>query len=333
MKNIDLYTIGNALVDYDFEVDDATLARLNVEKGVMTLVDEQRQTELMTALSGYKHIRACGGSAANSTITLQQLGGQSYYCCKLANDDTGKFFYQELIDAGMHTNMTADKRGAGISGKCITKATPDAERTMSTFLGVSAELGIDDVDFTAINRSHYLYIEGYLASSDIALQASLTAIEEAKKHDVQIAFGLADLNMVRYARAGLSQVLACGIDVLFANEVEALAYTETDDIKAAANQLAKHAKLIIITRSAKGALGYFDGNIIEQAAYPVKAVDTVGAGDIFAGTILYALTQNIGLDKALDIACFASAQVIGKFGARLTDQQVELVKQHLATVQ
>ena len=327
--NYHLYAIGNALIDYEYEVSDTILRELGIDKGAMALIDEARLADLQDALQHYPHILACGGSAANSTMTLQQLGGQSYYCCRLGNDDAGDFFYQELINAGIACNMHPHQRAIGISGKCIAKATPDAERSMSTYLGVSAELSLDNIDEHAIARSQYLYIEGYLVTSPSALDAAMAACEIAKQHQVSIALGLADINVIHYAKAGLDHILQQGIDVLFANEQEAFAYTDTHDLRTAAQRLNQLAKTVLITRNAKGAIVSQGDQWLEQPGFAINAVDSMGAGDVFAGTVLYGLTQDMNLSATLELACYASAQVVTKLGPRLTPQQITQIKNFL----
>src|SRR5579871_6801850 len=171
MKQYHVYGIGNALVDIDFEVSTKTLERLNIDKGVMTLIDESTHHRLLEELDGVKHLKACGGSAGNTLYTLQQLGGKSFYSCKVGNDEAGDFFYHDLVLHGIHTNLHEDHR-EGITGKCIVLVTPDADRTMNTFLGATSNFSKSQLSETALKNAEYLYIEGYLVASPSACEAA-----------------------------------------------------------------------------------------------------------------------------------------------------------------
>lgn len=330
MRKFAVCGLGNALVDFDFEVSDETLNRLSIEKGVMTLIDKHQERVLLEELDGKKHVKACGGSAANTIITVQQLGGASYYSCKIASDPTGDFFLNDLIKTGVKTNIHPDKREVGITGKCIAMITPDAERTMHTFLGVSSTLSINELSEPAIADSEYLYLEGYLVASDTAFEAGLEAIRIARKHKTKIALSLSDLNMVRFFFPRLQAFMQEGIDLLFCNSSEALLYTKQSAMYFAAEELCKIAKVAVITCSERGALLCSGTKHVFIDAYPVRAVDTIGAGDIFAGSFLYALSAGYNLELAGDIACLAASRVVTKFGPRLEPKQVQEVLRRMS---
>lgn len=314
----DIYGIGNALVDFEFEVSDATLVRLNIEKGAMMLIDEHREHFLLEELSGIKHAKSCGGSAANTVMTVQQLGGQGFYCCKVADDQSGRFFCDALSAAGVHTNMNNALRVTGdITGKCIAMITPDGQRSMNTFLGCTANLSCQEFSAEPLTRSRYLYLEGYVVSSDIATAVIAEAMRVAAKHGVQIVLSLSDLNVVRYARPKLETVLQHGIDILFANQAEALLFTGCSEVTAAALALGEQARLVIISQGEHGAMAYDGREMVGVEAHRVQVLDTLGAGDVFAGAVLFALSRGVSLRTALDIGCFAAAQVITSFGSRL----------------
>ena len=151
------------------------LAELNIEKGVMTLIDEQRQNSLVAQLGESHESMACGGSAANSIIALAQMGARTHFDCRVSNDMTGQIFARDLHDSGVHSSLDSKPLPNGVTGKCLVFVTPDADRTMNTFLGVSAELDRSDIDIEAIKQSHAIYIEGYLASADNARDAAIEA--------------------------------------------------------------------------------------------------------------------------------------------------------------
>jgi len=330
MKEYNVCGIGNALVDLDFEVSVATLERLHIEKGLMTLIDEDKHHQLLEELDGVKHLRACGGSAGNTIYTLQQLGGKSFYSCKIGNDDAGDFFYRDLATNGIHTNIL-DQPRTGITGKCIVLVTPDADRTMNTFLGTTAEFSRFNLSEAAIKNSEYLYIEGYLVASASGCEAAIIARNWADEHKVKTAISLSDPNMIKYFRSGFDAIIQNQIDILFCNEQEALLFTNTDNLEAAQKELKKIAKTYAITLGSKGAVVYNGKESNHILAYKVKVVDTVGAGDVFAGAFLYGLTNGSSYFEAGDLASFAASKVVAKFGPRLNQQEITEVKENFVT--
>lgn len=331
MEKVDIYGVGNALVDFDFEVSEDTLVRLGIEKGVMTLIEGDTEQRLMEDMAGIKHEKACGGSAANAIITAANLGANCFYSCKVAYDLAGDFFFEDLTKEGVNSNITHTNRDLGVTGKCIAMITPDAERTMNTYLGITAELSSNELVKEAIEAAKYTYIEGYLVASDSAFEAALLCQEIAKKANVKIATGLADINMIRFFKDRLQCLIDNGLDILFANEQEAKLFTEEQSVSLAADKLSMCAKQVIITRGDEGALIVQGDERLIIKPYKVKAIDTIGAGDVFAGSFLYALTQNYSAQVAGNIACYAASEVVTKFGPRLSDEQIAKVKRHIET--
>lgn len=323
MAQYDVYGIGNALVDIDFEVGYDLLTELNVEKGLMTLIDEARHHELLHQLSERKHIMSCGGSAANTLIAVKQFGGQGFYSCKVANDNSGDFFYQDLTARGLGTNLTAENREAGHTGKCFVFVTPDADRTMNTHLGATESLSTDAIDEQALKNSKFIYIEGYLVTSDSCRQTAIHARELANKHGVKTSLTLSDPNITRFFGDGLRQMIGERVDFLFCNEDEALCFTDTNNLNAAIEALKSYAKHFAITRGAEGSLIVADNEIITIAPHDVSARDTVGAGDMYAGAFLYAITQGHGYRTAGELASLSSARVVEKLGPRLSTSQCQ----------
>lgn len=316
MKRYHVYALGNALVDMEFEVNDAFLAQNSVDKGVMTLVDEARQHELVAQLDAFEGKRASGGSAANTIIAVKAFGGDSFYSCRVSNDDLGDFYLNDLNDAGVDSNLHGERQ-TGVTGKCLVMITPDAERTMNSFLGISAELDSSDLNEAAIANSDYLYMEGYLVSSDTGRAATLKAREIARANDVKVALTFSDPAMVQFFKDGLVEMVGDGLDLLFCNEAEAMAYTETDTVEAAAAEIAKIARQYVITLGKDGALA-FDGEQTHTIApHLVEAIDSNGAGDMFAGAFLYAITHGKDFATAGKLASLASSKVVSQFGPRL----------------
>lgn len=325
-KKYDVYGIGNALVDMEFEVTADFLVKAGIEKGLMTLVDEFRQTEIITTLHGVQHKRTCGGSAANTMIGISQFGGKSFYSCKVASDETGDFYFKDLMDNGVDTNLSSSSLEPGVTGKCIVLITPDADRTMNTFLGITQTLSTKELIEENIKNSHYVYIEGYLVASPTGKEAAIKARKVAEINQVKTALTFSDVNMVSYFKDGLNEMLGEGVDLLFCNEAEAYAFTKTNNVEDASKLLKKIAKTFCITLGAKGAF-IFDGEKeIYVVTTPVQAIDTNGAGDLFAGAFLYAINAGISYVEAARLGCMASSLLVTQFGARLNKQQALEVK-------
>ena len=329
MDNFHVYGLGNALVDFEIEIEVDELERIGVEKGIMTLIDEDRQVELFQHVVGQHHRRACGGSAANTIIAVAQLGGQSFYSCRIGNDETGDFYLTDLHEEGVKTNLLSSQRERGVTGKCLVMITPDADRTLNTFLGITSELTESSLDIVALQNSQFLYIEGYLASSPTAVATAVTAIGKAREASVAVALSLSDPAMVQFCREGLDTMISGGVEMLFCNEDEALAFTGAETLAAACESLKGISNRFAITLGARGAL-VFDGNQYHDIdAFDVKAIDTNGAGDLFAGSFLHAVTQGHSEAIAGNIASFASSRLVTSFGPRLNENHLNEVRDYV----
>lgn len=328
-KKYDVYGIGNALVDMEFEVTEDFFTDNGIEKGVMTLVDEERQDFLIKALKKHVAKKQSGGSAANTMIGVSQFGGQCFYSCKVANDALGDFYMHDLSEARVDSNLNGSPRADGNTGKCLVMITPDADRTMNTYLGITADFSTLELDEEALKNSRYLYIEGYLVPSPNGLLAMTKAKKIAEKHGVKTALTFSDPNMVKFFKEGMDEVIGASVDLLFCNEDEAMTYTGAATIIEAREELKKTAKTFVITRGKNGAL-IFDGDtFIDIEAYPVTAIDTNGAGDMFAGAFLYAITHGHTYAQAGKIASLASSKIVSKFGPRLEKGQAKGVMDEL----
>ncbi|WP_411688688.1 adenosine kinase [Acinetobacter indicus] len=321
MATVDLFAIGNALIDQEFQVSDDFLTQQNLQKGTMQLTDGETQANLYNNLQqtqSYKG-QASGGSAANTTVAFSALGGSAFYACRVGNDNLGEIYLNGLNDAGIRT--TAKSVSEGVTGTCMVLVSPDSERTMHTYLGITAELTDAQIDFEPLKTAKWLYIEGYLSTSDSARQAVKQAREIAKAHQTKIALTLSDPAMVQYARQGLDELLDDGVDLLFCNQQEAMMYTGTETAEAALEQLKEKSKYVVITMSAQGAM-IFDGqHTFSVAGRQVHAIDANGAGDAFAGAFLYALNANLGFKAAAELAILISSEVVSQFGPRLEVEQ------------
>ncbi len=322
MSKYDIYGLGNALVDMEFEISDQFLQDNSIDKGVMTLVDENQQHELIEQLDVFEGNKASGGSAANTLIAVSSMGGSSYYSCKVADDELGHFYLNDLKAASVDCNMDGKHKG-GITGKCLVMVTPDAERTMHTFLGISSELSPYDVNDEAIKNASYCYLEGYLTTSETGKAANIAAREVAEQNNVKTALTFSDPFVVEYFRDGFTETIGDGIDLLFCNEVEALSYTQKGSVDEAVEVMKTFAKTFAITLGAEGAVVYDGSELIKIAANPVTAVDSNGAGDLFAGAFMYGLTHGKTFEEAGILASKASSIIVSQFGPRLRQEQYQ----------
>jgi len=327
MKKFDVYAIGNALVDIEYHATPHRLVELDIDKGVMTLIDEQRQNSLVAQLGESHESMTCGGSAANTIIALAQMGARTHLDCRVASDMTGQIFARDLHDSGVNSNLDFKPLPSGVTGKCLVFVTPDADRTMSTFLGVSAELDSSDIDVEAIKHSEYIYIEGYLASAENTRDAAIEARRIAENRNIRTSLTLSDPNMVKFFRESMVAMIGDKVDLLFANEDEAMELANTDNLDEAVQLFKKLAHSFAITRGREGAL-LFDGvALIEVKPNQVQAIDTLGAGDMFAGAFLYGLSQGMSFHQSGDLASLASAKIVTQYGPRLKAAQTSALLQ------
>ncbi|ERM84992.1 sugar kinase [Rhodonellum psychrophilum GCM71 = DSM 17998] len=317
MKKYDVTGIGNALVDIEFKVKDQFFVDYKVEKGLMTLVDEERQNALMEVIDTEEAKKQCGGSAANTVIAVSQFGGNSFYCCKVANDELGHFFVQDMKDSGVDNNLVSDNLAEGITGKCLVMVTEDSERTMNTFLGITQNFSKADVNEAAIKDSKYLFIEGYLVTSPNGKEAMAHAKKIAEAAGTKVALTFSDPAMVKYFKAGFDDVIGPSVDLLFANEEEAMIFTEKDNILEAREELKKAAKHFVITQGKNGAMIYDGDTFIDIEPYKTTAIDSNGAGDMFAGAFMYGITNGHSYASSGKLASMASSKIVSQFGPRL----------------
>ncbi len=313
-----VYGIGAALVETEIEVTDDFLQQADVEKGVMTLVDQERQAELLSHVedNSLSAKRASGGSAANSIIACSYFGGKSFYSCKVAADDNGSFYLSDLAAAGVDHNANANESD-GITGKCLVMITPDAERSMNTFLGISEQLASSEIDEPALKASEYVYLEGYLVTSPTGRAAAIKVRELAEQNGVKTAMSLSDPFLVDAFKDGLQDMIGNKVDLLFCNETEAISWAGVESLDDAIEVLKSIASSFAVTLGAKGALVFDGEHLISIEPHAVKAVDTNGAGDMFAGAFMYAITAGHGFAAAGRLASLASAEVVSNFGPRL----------------
>lgn len=330
MSHYDVYAIGNALVDSQYEVSDAQLNAAGVEKRHMTLIDAARRTELLSHVYGLPVHRTGGGSAGNTVVAVAQLGGKAFYSCRVADDELGDFYTQDLLSHGVATNLTHTRAPEGQTGVCLVMVTPDAERSMSTFLGATADIDATSLHPHDIAKSKVYYMEGYLAASPTGLDAALKGRQMAVDAGVALATTLSDMTMINFCRPGLDAMVGSPetgtLDYLFCNEEEAQVWCGSTDLAQICRQLSQQARVVCLTRSAKGCLVLEGNEVIEVPAVKVKAVDTNGAGDMFAGAFLYAVTHGHSHAQAALLANQCAAKVVSQVGNRLSQQDVNALR-------
>ena len=326
MSHYDIYAIGNALVDSEYEVSDALLQTMGVDKRHMTLIDTPRRAELLHHVKAITPRQTGGGSAGNTVVALAQLGGKAFYSCKVAHDDLGDFYVKDLQARGVDTNLNHTRAQDGQTGSCMVLVTPDAERSMCTFLGVSAELDDQSLHPHDIAKSKIYYMEGYLAASPTGLSAALQGRKVAKDAGVALALTLSDVSMIQFCKAGLDAMLGEGVDYLFCNQEEAQVWCGSEDLNVVKNKLQNLAKIVCLTRGPDGSEIITAEQTWHVPADKVKAIDTNGAGDMFAGAFLYAISRGYSPDKAANLGNHAAAAVVSQHGNRLTLGQLSTIK-------
>ncbi len=328
-KKYDVCAIGNALVDYEIEVKDEFFTSNQVEKGVMTLVDEERQDELVGLVHGNIKKKQGGGSAANTIFGLAQLGGKGYYNCKVANDEDGKLFSTDLESCGIDTNLNGHPLWDGTTGKCLIMITPDAERTMNTFLGITTNFSSSELSEEAISNANYLFMEGFLVSSPTAFEAMKEAKKMALAKGTKVSLTFSDPSMVKYFKDQMTEVVGDGVDLLFCNIEEAQLFTGLEDEEEVKEAISKIARQYVITFGEKGALAYDGVKYTSIEPFPTKAVDSTGAGDMFAGAFLYGVNHGHSFAEAGRLASSASSMVVSKYGPRLEEDHIRQVRERL----
>lgn len=314
MSAFDVFGVGNALVDIQAQVEDTLLGKLEIEKGIMTLVDDEQQAGVLAQLDGRPLNRCAGGSAANTIVAIAEMGGRAGYIGKVGNDSIGEFFLKDMRDLGVSIQV---EPAAQPTGTCAVLITDDAQRTMLTNLSASVTLGPDDIDEKLIADSKYVYVEGYLLTGDSTKAAAYKAIEYAKKNNVKVAFTASDPFLVNMIRDEIWDLITGPVDLFFCNEEEASSLTgESDPLKSAV-KIHEHCENVALTLGSKGSLVMHGGESLPVEGVSVSAVDTTGAGDMYAGALLYGITNGMGWHKAGHLASHAAGRIVSQLGARL----------------
>jgi len=323
----DVTAIGNAIVDVLAKADDALLAEHKLPKGGMSLIDAPTAERLYGIMG--PGVEASGGSAANTIAGIAALGGKTAYIGKVADDQLGSVFTHDIRAVGVAYN-TPPLKGGLPTARCLIFVTPDAQRTMQTFLGATSQLGPEDVDMSAITSSKVLYLEGYLWDQPRAKTAMREAAIQAEKAGVKVSLTLSDSFCVARFRDEFKELIKNHVDILFANESEILSLYEVTDFDAALQHVRQDAEIAALTRSEKGSVVVKGSEVhVIDAVKGVKVVDTTGAGDAYAAGFLYGYTQGHDLATCGKLGGVMAAEVISHMGPRVEANAKALAAQIL----
>ncbi|MCB4822717.1 adenosine kinase [Roseicella aerolata] len=311
--SLDILGIGNAIVDVLARAEDGFLEQRNLAKGAMRLIGPEEAEALYAAMA--PGVESSGGSAGNTCAVAAALGARVGFLGKVADDQLGRVFAHDIRAAGVHFPTLPLKDGAP-TARCLILVTPDAQRTMNTFLGACVHFSAADVAEEEVARAKVLYMEGYLFDPPAAQAAFMEASRIAHRHGRQVALSLSDAFCVQRHRQAFRKLVREEVDILFANESEILALYEAEDFEEAAELVRQEVGLAALTRSAEGSVIIAGEDRHQVAAVPTRVVDTTGAGDAYAAGFLAAHTRGLPLPECGRWGSVAAAEVISHFGAR-----------------
>ncbi|MGL5082046.1 MAG: adenosine kinase [Microcoleaceae cyanobacterium] len=320
---VDVFGVGNALLDILALVDDEFIRTHSLNRGSMTLVNVETQGMLLQKLENQSLELHCGGSAANTMIAIAQSGGTGYYTGKVAADTNGEFYRQDMMAVGIGFEIAPHQSSGGATGTCLVLTTPDAERTMCTTLGVSSTLAATDINVDHLSRCQYSYVEGYLWDAPDPRNASIETMEQSKRHGVKVAFTFSDGFLLDRFADDFLHLVKTYCDVVFCNADELCHLYQTESLEDGVKQLSKIVDTAFVTNSEKGCWVLENNQILQVPGFPAKPVDTVGAGDAFAGGVLYGLTNGLTTQQAARWGNYLGAQVVQIHGPRLSKAPVD----------
>jgi sugar/nucleoside kinase (ribokinase family) len=319
----DVTAIGNAIVDVLAQAEDSFLQQHRLSKGVMSLIDDEAAERLYSVMGA--GIEASGGSAANTAAGIAGLGGRVAFIGKVADDLLGQVFAHDIRAVGVHFDTPPLKDGPS-TARCLIFVTPDAQRTMQTFLGASSELGPEDVDEETIAASQVIYLEGYLWDPPRAKEAFLKAARIAAEAGRKVSLTLSDPFCVERHREEFLHLIEHHVDVLFANEAEIKSLYRVNDFDQALQRVRGHCEIAALTRSEKGSVVVADNEVhVLDAVRVGRVIDTTGAGDAYAAGFLYGYTQGKPLRDCGRLGSILAAEVISHYGARAETDLKKLV--------
>jgi sugar/nucleoside kinase (ribokinase family) len=310
-----VYGIGNGIVDKQVKITDSELEDLRLHKGYMELADPDEQARILTYLGNRESELHAGGSAANTVVGVAQMGATVAYTCSLGADELGRHYAADFAQLGIH--LTGNLKPSVHTGLCLILVTPDGERTMKTYLGASAQLTPDDIDAAVVAQAQWLYLEGYLLAGDSTRAASFQALELARQHRTKIAFSFSDGFLVADFGEYVKEIVCEYADLVFANELEAAAYTGMRDPQASLEKIIQDCDNACVTCSENGSYIHYLGQTCYVPAFATQPVDMTGAGDMYAAGVLYGLSRHAMPERAVQLGSRAASYVVCQMGARL----------------
>jgi sugar/nucleoside kinase (ribokinase family) len=327
VKSLDVVGIGNAIVDVLVQSDDQFLRDHGLTKGTMALVDEGQAERLYASVGA--GLETSGGSAANTLAGIAQLGGRAGFIGRVRDDQLGAIFSHDIRAVGTRFDTPAATSGPS-TARCLILVTPDAQRTMCTYLGASVSLDPDDLDLELVAQAKVLYLEGYLWDGDAAKRAFIAAAEVARAHGGEVALSLSDAFCVERHRESFQELVDGHVDILFANEMEITALYETSSFDEALEQVRGRCRVAALTRSEQGSVVLAGSACHQIAPFSLgKLVDTTGAGDLYAAGFLHAWIQGHPPERCGQLGSLCAGQVVTQLGPRPQVDLRALMAHHL----
>lgn len=310
----DVFGLGNPLVDTVIKVAEEKISELDLTKGSVNFVDEKTATDILNKLKNEEIGLKPAGDVVNTMMGIANLGGKAVFCGKVGDDKNGLFIEETLTQDGIKPTLI---KGNVTTGSCTALVTPDFERTMITHLGAAITLNEDEVIIEDVKNSKIIYVTGYILEEPNLRQMALKALKEAKKHEKKIAIDVSDPSLVKRCKEDILKILKEFADIIIANEDEAKVLTEKEP-ESALKEIAKMCDIAIVKLGKEGALISDKGTIYEVKGFKVEAVDTTGAGDMFAAGFLFGITNNYSVAEAATIANYAASKIVQEMGGRLS---------------
>lgn len=328
LSRFDVVAIGNAIVDVLANMDDDFLKKHDMPKGVMTLIDAQKAEQLYGHLPDTS-VECSGGSAANTAVGIAAMGGKPAFIGKVAADKLGDVFRKDITELGVHFTTPCLKNEKP-TARCMVIVSPDAQRTMNTYLGACAKLSRKDIDEELIRQTKIVYMEGYLWDRDEAKDALSFAVELARKHNRKVSLSLSDPYCVNRHRDSFLELIKSGVDIVFCNEDEIQSLFNTHDPEEAFEKCRTLCEIVVVTRGAKGAVAIKGNERYEIPAEPInRVVDTTGAGDLFAAGFLTGYAADRPISECLQMGALAAAEIISHYGARPETPLCDLIAEKI----
>jgi sugar/nucleoside kinase (ribokinase family) len=324
-KKFDVFGVGNAIVDMLAFVPDEFIVSQELQRGSMTLMDTERQASILHHLSDHRVELSSGGSAANTMVALALSGGSGVYCGKVAHDMHGEFYRQDLEEAGICFQVPMASEHDDPTGTCVVLTTPDTERTMCTHLGISTALSKADVNLKHLAASRFSYVEGYLWDAAGPREACLETFEQSQRLGLTTAFTVSDSFLVDRYHQQFLELVQRYCDILFCNADEARRLCSSDSLEDCGRKLGEMVELVFLTDGPNGSRVIQDGRTTVVPGFEVQAVDSVGAGDSFAGGVLYGLSQGMGAVPSARWGNYMASRVVSITGPRLHESIADKV--------